>query len=356
MINVTKSFLPPLGEFTANLKEVWENGILTNRGPLVQRLEDQLVERFQCGNLLYVTNGTIALQLAFKALDLKGEVITTPFSFVATTTALLWENLKPVFVDIHPESLCIDPSLIESAITPKTSGILATHVFGNPCDVLAIEQVAKKHNLKVIYDAAHAFDVSFKGKSILQYGDASTLSFHATKVFNTGEGGGVVIRNNEQFEKLKLLHSFGHIRDDHYLAGINGKNSEIHAALGLTNLPYIKSLISQRQAVFGFYEKNLPSHGFRRPSFGKDVEQNFSYYPVIFESEEVLTKVMAELANNQIYSRRYFYPSLNLLPYVAGNSCPVSEQVSNTILCLPLYPDLSEDDVKKICVLIKKVL
>lgn len=260
MIYVTKSFLPPFEEYTKYLEKIWMNNILTNRGPLVQDLERSLEKRFKLdNNFLFVSNGTIALQLLVKLFKLKGEVITTPFSYVATTSSLIWEGLTPVFADINRNNFCIDPGKIESLITPQTSAIMATHVFGNPCDVTAIEKIAKKHNLKVIYDAAHAFDVTLNGKSILSYGDGSTLSFHATKVFHTGEGGGVIVHDNEQFEELKLLHSFGHKGDDHFICGINGKNSEFHAAMGLTNLPHMNDIFSSRKQITESYISKLKS-------------------------------------------------------------------------------------------------
>lgn len=348
MINVTKSFLPPLAEYVSLLEEVWKSNILTNRGPMALKLEKELANRARINNLLFVSNGTIALQIAIQALELRGEVITTPFSYVATTSAAMWENLDVVFVDIDEKTLCIDPKLIEKAITPKTSAIIATHVFGNPCDVEAIDEIAKKHNLKVIYDAAHAFDVEYDNKSILEYGNASTLSFHATKVFSTGEGGGVAMRDNTSFEKLKLLHSFGHIRDDHFICGINAKNSEIHAALGLTNLPYVQDQISKRKAVCDLYDELISSPKVKRPVLQSKSSRNYSYYPLIFSNEECLVRVKKALELQDISARRYFYPSLNKLPYVNDKHCPISEKISNSILCLPLYGDLPIEDIKRI--------
>jgi dTDP-4-amino-4,6-dideoxygalactose transaminase len=356
MINVTKSFLPPLEEYVKMLEEVWQSNILTNRGPMALKLEKELEARFGINHLLFVSNGTIAIQLAIQALGITGEIITTPFSYVATTSSALWENLEVVFVDIDAKTLCVDPKKIEAAITPKTTAILATHVFGNPCDVVAIEQIAKKHNLKVIYDAAHAFDVQYAGKSILEYGDASTLSFHATKVFSTGEGGGVAIKDTETFEKLKLLHSFGHIRDDHFICGINGKNSDIHAAFGLTNLIHVKDQIAKRKTVCELYDRLLESGKITKPTQQPNATRNYSYYPVIFESEAVLTKVKNALEKEEIFARRYFYPSLNKLPYVKDTPCPVSEKISNSILCLPLYGDLASNDVEKISNIILKAI
>lgn len=356
MINVTKSFLPPMEEYTAYLSKIWDSNILTNRGPMVQELEAKLAERFHINNLLYVNNGTIALQLAVKLFNLKGEVITTPFSYVATTSALIWEGLTPIYVDINEEDFCIDPAKIEAKITDKTTAIMATHVFGNPCDVEAIEKIAKKHNLKVIYDAAHAFDISCNGKSILEYGDVSTLSFHATKVFHTVEGGAVVLKDSSLLETLKLLHSFGHKGDDHYICGINAKSSEFHAAMGLTNLPYVDRLIEERKRIAETYFELLPGDKVNFQKLRKDASRNYSYFPVMFENEKILLRVIEALHANQILPRRYFYPSLNTLKYVEKMDCPVSEDISTRILCLPLYPGLSIVSVRQISRIISDVI
>lgn len=347
MIYVTKPFLPPLEEYTELLKKIWENNILTNRGPFTLKLENELKKKLDTDHFLFVANGTIALQLAIKGLDLTGEIITTPFSFVATTSSIMWEGLQPVFVDIDPKTFCIDPKKIEDAITPKTSAILATHVFGNPCDVIEIEKIAKRYNLKVIYDAAHAFNVKVNGKSILSYGDISTLSFHATKVFHTGEGGGIAVNSIELYEKIKLQHSFGNIGDDHFTCGINGKNSEIHGALGLINLKYVDGLIQKRRVISETYDSYLDGK-FLFPSNHYEIEKNYSYYPVVFSTEEELLLIEKDLKMNTVFPRRYFYPSLNRISYINGENCPVSEKISSSILCLPLFPDLCLDDVERI--------
>lgn len=305
----------------------------------------------------FVSNGTVALQLAIKALNLSGEIITTPFSFVATTTAILWENCTPVYVDIHPETLCIDADNIEEKITEKTSAILATHVYGIPCDVEKIEKIAKKYNLKVIYDAAHAFGVKYKGKSILKYGDISTLSFHATKVFHTVEGGGIVNNSGSHIDdRISQLKNFGFQDNRSLMEGINGKNSEFHAAMGLCNLKYVNSNLSKRKKLDDTYNHLL------HPSIvaikRKDnVEYNYSYYPIILESEELLLEAMNLLKENNIQARRYFYPSLNNLPYIqAEGICPISEDISKRILCLPLYTNLPIEDVERISTLINSVV
>lgn len=353
-VNVTKSFLPPQKEYEAYLSKIWKASWLTNNGPLLVELEEKIKKYLQTEYFAFLGNGTIALQIAIKALELEGEIITTPFSYCATTTSILWENLEPVFVDINPDDLNINAHLIEGAITPRTSAILATHVYGNPCDVELIESIAKKHNIKVIYDAAHGFGVKYKGKSLLEYGDISTCSFHSTKVFHTVEGGSIVCHNNELHEKIKLLRSFGHILDEYHLAGINGKNSEFHAAMGLCNLNHLSTIIDSRKSIFRQYDKLLTWNELEKPTERiKDLEYNFAYYPVVFKNEEVTTIVISALNQENIYPRRYFYPSLNQLKYLKSyQSCPVSEDISSRVLSLPLYHDLETEIVEKICTII----
>jgi len=250
MIPVTKPFQPPLDELNLHLQDIWKSGIFTNNGPKAQQLELELKEYLEVPDLLFLTNGTIALQLAIKALDLKGEIITTPFSYVATTSSIVWEGCTPVFVDIDKETFNIDPTLIEDKITSKTSAILATHVFGNPCDIDAIDIIAKKHNLKVIYDGAHAFGVKYKGESIFNFGDITTCSTHATKLFHTVEGGFVVSKNKDLMKRVACMRNFGHNGPYEYSeVGINGKNSELHAAVGLVNLKYIDQIIKRRKMI-----------------------------------------------------------------------------------------------------------
>ncbi len=354
MINVTKSFLPPIEEYQKYLEGIWKNSWLTNQGPLVQELETKLKEYLGVENLLFVSNGTIAIQLAIKALELKGEVITTPFSYVATTTSVIWENCTPVFADIDTNSLCIDPQKIEKLITPETSAILATHVFGHACDVFAIEEIAKKNNLKVIYDGAHAFGVKINNNSIFNYGDVSTISFHATKLFHTVEGGAIITRDKELIKKLYLYRSFGHIGDDYFTVGINGKNSEFHAAMGLCNLSRVDEFISQRKIVADLYISEIKSLPLKIPEISENLKYNYSYFPVLFRSEDELIKVKRQLEKNEVNTRRYFYPSLNNLPYVKSSApCPVSEDISKRILCLPFYQELTIEQTIKICSIIK---
>lgn len=353
MIPVSQPFLPPKVEYESLIRELWNTKWLTNNGIFVRKLEEKLKAYLQLSSLQFVNNGTIALQLAIKSLGINKEVITTPFSFVATTTSIIWEKCRPVFVDIDPKTLCIDPYKIEEAITEETEAILATHVYGIPCDVEKIEKIAKKHNLKVIYDAAHAFGVQYKGKSLLSFGDVSTLSFHATKLFHTVEGGAIITNSGVEFEqRIKLLRSFGFEGEQYILAGINGKNSEFHAAMGLCNLKYIDEIILKRKRISEIYDRYLDNK-FTRPYISKDVDYNYAYYPVIFETEEDLLITQNKLSKNGIESRRYFYPSLNKLPYLPDYySCPISEDISSRILCLPLFSDLMHVEVERISNLI----
>lgn len=356
MINVNKPFLPPIEDYIIQLRSIWDRQWITNNGPCLLELENNLKNYFQNHNVLFVGNGTIAIQLAIKALDITGEIITTPFSYVATTTSILWENCKPVFVDIDEDHLCINPKLIENSITENTSAILATHVYGNPCDVLAIEKIAKKYNLKVIYDAAHAFGVKYINEPLVNYGDISTISFHATKLFHTVEGGAIIWKQNQLNEKLFLLRSFGHIGDDYYSIGINGKNSELHAAMGLAVFPYVEEIIKKRKFLTEKYENLLINLPITKPKIREHTEYNYAYYPIILSSEEILLNVKEELYKNQINTRRYFYPSLNNLSYLNHYyPCPVSEDISNRALCLPLYHDLPVIEVERVAEIIKSI-
>lgn len=359
MINVTKSFLPDKEAYIKYIDQIWDNVQLTNNGPLLQELEQKLNNFLGIDNLLFCTNGTIVLQIALKALNITGEVITTPFSYCATSNSILWASCKPVFVDIDPGNFNINPDLIEAAITPSTQAIVATHVYGNPCDVDKIQVIARKHNLKVIYDGAHAFGVKLNGKSVFKYGDISTCSFHATKVFHTTEGGALITNTPEmQRSDLHLLRAFGHQGDEnYYTAGINGKNSEFHAAMGLCNLPHIPAIISSRRTISERYEQLLNWNLLSRPSKMDGLEYNYAYYPVVFQDEKTMKKVQAALNKEEIFPRRYFYPSLNTLPFMPEYySCPVSESVALKVLCLPLYADLSLENVEKISQIINENL
>ena len=352
MINVTKTFLPDFEEYAAVLKRAWDKGWITNNGELVRELEQKLKFFLNVDNLLFCNNGTIVLQMALRALDITKEVITTPFSYVTTTNAILWEGCQPVFVDIDPHTFCIDPNKIESAITKNTQAILATHVYGYPCDVEKIKNIADKHGIKVIYDGAHAFGSEYKGRSLLSYGDISTCSFHATKIFHTAEGGCLISNSKSLIEKAFLYRQAGHIFDDYLSLGLNGKNSELHAALGLCILPKVPLLIEQRARMIDQYDKDL-SVSIERPKLIKDFKYNNAYYPILFDSEESLLKVIKRLEKLDIYGRRYFSPSLNTLPYIKYQQCKISEDISKRIFCLPLFNDLTKDDIQTIidCIL-----
>lgn len=348
MIPVTKPFLPPIEEYNAFLSGIWGRNWLTNNGPLVNELEIQLKEYLGVNHILFVSNGTIALQLGIKALNLKGEIITTPFSYIATTTSIIWEGCKPVFVDILPDRLTINPDQIEAAITPQTSAILATHVYGIPCEVEKIQKVAEKHDLKVIYDGAHAFGVKVNGKSIFEYGDISTCSFHATKIFHTIEGGGVITKDPELLKRMAYLRNFGHDGFEKFNGiGINGKNSEFHAAMGLAVLPYMKEIQEKRSEQVNFYKEFLSGIQVRYPATEEINEYNHAYFPIIFSSVETLLKSMKALEDHGIGSRRYFYPGLNQLDYTQGN-CPNSDLIVDKVLCLPLYHSLTREEQRMI--------
>ena len=353
MINVTKAFLPPLEEYRKYLDGIWDRVHLTNHGPLVLELEEKLKNYLGVKYFYFLSNGTIALQLAIKALGLKGEIITTPFSYVATTSSIVWENAKPVFVDIDPSTFTIDPSRIEAAITEQTSAILATHVYGIPCDVDAIADIARRYNLKVVYDAAHAFGVAHKGIPLLNYGDISTLSFHATKLFHTVEGGGIATNDEELAHKISYMRNFGHNgQEEFWGVGINGKNSEFHAAMGLCNFPYIPALLESRKQFSLLYDHKLAQGGLflQRPIISERTTYNYSYYPVVFDSERQLLAVRNNLNKVSVFPRRYFYPALNRLPYLEENgSLSVAESISSRVLCLPLYYSLLEEDIDHVC-------
>lgn len=357
MINVTKTFFPPLEVYQSQIERIWKNQWLTNRGELVLELESKLKNYLNVEHLLITNNGTIPLQIALKLLGNGGEIITTPFSYVATTSSIIWENCTPIFVDINPEYLTIDETKIEAAITNKTTAILATHVFGNPCNVEVIEVIAKKHNLKVIYDAAHCFGVTYKGKSVFDFGDVSTCSFHATKVFHTGEGGAVFTNDKELQHKIFYSHNFGHKGPlDFHGLGINAKISELQAAMGLSVLPFMEEILNGREKTVGFYNANLNLDKIQTLKLRAGTNWNFSYYPIVLESENVLLKVMDKLKEEAIFPRRYFYPSLNTINYVAGQKMPISESIASRILCLPLSAEYKEEDLNIITNIINNVV
>ncbi len=351
-IHVTKAFMPPLEEYTEHLRRVWASGQLTNQGPAAVELEKLLAERLGVHACLFMANGTLAIQLALRALGVKGRVITTPYSYVATLSSILWENCEPVFVDIDPDTTCIDADAVEAALKNGATAILATHVYGIPCDVERLAELGKSYDARVIYDAAHAFDATYKGKSLLAFGDMATCSFHATKLFHTGEGGCVIAHNEKDAAQLRLLRSFGHIGDEHFQLGINAKASELNAIMGLTVLPHVERLMRERGLVVARYDAALASSPIQRPKAPEGWITNHAYYPVIFRSGEAMLRVKAALEAERIFPRRYFYPSLDALPYVKAHTCPVSRSIAERVLCLPLYPGLAEQDVNRIARLV----
>ncbi len=345
MIPVTKPFLPPKEKFDAYISAVWQRNWLTNNGPLVNELELQLKRYFQLPHLLFVSNGTIALQIAIKALDLKGDIITTPFSYIATTSSIVWENCTPVFADIDEQTLNISPDSIRQVITEHTSAILATHCFGNACEVDAIQAIANEHGLKVIYDAAHCFGSTYKERSLFAYGDISTTSFHATKLFHTIEGGAVITSHPELLKKMAFMRNFGHDGPEQFAGvGINGKNSEFHAAMGLSVLPHMEEVLQKRKEQSEYYDAILENLEVRRPSLTEHCGYNHAYYPIIFESEERLKRSQKALEGQRISPRRYFYPSLSSLDYVKNWPTPASDRIAARVLCLPLYHQLSKEE------------
>ena len=354
-IYVTMPTLAPLEEVNELMKGIWETGIMTHNGPLVQRFEKECAAHLGVPNLVSCVNGTMGLQMAIRALRLKGEIITTPFTFIATINSILWEGCTPVFVDIDPETLCMDPKKIEEKITYHTVGIMPVHVFGNCCDIEAIDAIAEKHNLRVIYDACHSVGVNYNGQSVFNYGDISVTSFHATKMLNTTEGGACITLDKELDEKLRRIRFFGFENHaDIVEDGTNGKMTEVHAAVGLANLKYLDAALADRKRKYFIYKDALSKNDYF--SFQKiNGGCNYSYFPVIFKDEDMLLKVQAKLQENHIFPRRYFYPSVNtftkLVPYTP---MLVSEDIASRILCLPLYYTLEEKDIQRIIDIILK--
>lgn len=348
MINVTKPFLPVRESFDKYVDRIYQTSWLTNFGPLEHELTEKLKQYLNVEHLLLVNNGTLALQTIYRALGLKGEVLTTPFSFAATTSTLLWEYLKPKFVDIDVKSFNLNPHLIEQQINAKTSAILPVHVFGRACDVWQIQEIADKYNLKVIYDAAHAFNViTHENKNILSYGDASTLSFHATKLFHTIEGGAIIAKDENVIKECKKLINFGITGYDRIEGiGINCKMNEFAAAMGLAVLENIDNIMEERQRVSETYDQLVNIN--LLPSKIDSASNNYSYYPILLKDESTCLNVRDSLLSNDIMPRRYFYPSLNTLDYVRYQPCPISEDTVKRILCLPMYPSLTKEELTKI--------
>lgn len=356
-IYVTRAFMPPLEEFQELMRGVWERGYVTNHGPLEKEFEAALGERFGLKNSVFMVNGTIALHLAIRALELKGEVITTAFSHPVTTTSIMWEGCKPVFVDVDPGTFGIDPALIEEKITERTTGIVATHVYGIPCDVEAIEAIAKRHGLKVLYDGAHAFGTRMNGRSILDYGDVSTTSFHATKIFHTVEGGSMHARDEELHKRLVLMRTMGQYGEQFFIPGMNAKNSELHAAMGVANLKYYDAIMAARKHQWQLYFKLLQHSPLHLAKIPEGIEYNHSYFPVVFRSEEELEKMRETMNKLNVYPRRYFRPACTQLPFVdQAGTCPMAEKLAGTVMCLPMYYGLEDESIERICDMIARGL
>jgi dTDP-4-amino-4,6-dideoxygalactose transaminase len=357
MINVTKTYLPDKEKYKKYIDQIYANGWVTNNGPLVKLLEKRLATYFGVKNIVLVSNGTVALEIAYRTLGIEGDVITTPFSFVATTSSLVTNGINPIFSDIDKSTLNIDANNIENMITKTTSAIVPVHVFGNACEVDKIDAIARKNNLKVIYDAAHAFGVEYKGKSILNYGDVSTLSFHATKLFHSIEGGALIINDDGLVEKARYLINFG-IENAESIPelGTNAKMNEFEAAMGLCMLDEMKFVNKKRKEVFELYKREL-SAVVQLQQKNENSTPNYSYFPIILKSEEQLLKVQKALNSEDIYPRRYFYPSLDTLDYINPSQfCRISRDIASRILCLPIYAELQTTDVHKICEIIKNRL
>ena len=362
-IYVTRPYLPPLEEFIPYLEEIWENKILTNGGPMHQQFEKALADYLGVSEVVLFNNGMNALLTALQVLDIKGEVITTPYSFVATTQSIIWSQAIPVFVDIDPNTLNLDPSKVEAAITEKTQAIMPVHCYGNPCDTQIVADIAAKHNLKVIYDAAHAFAVRDTGGSILRHGDLSVLSFHATKVFNTFEGGAVICHSSEMKQKITQLKNFGMVDETTICTtGLNGKMSEINAAFGLVQLRHIDYVMKIREKIDQAYRKGLANiKGIKVVNSTGQTQHNFAYFPILVTQDYPLSRddLYQKLKDHHIYARRYFYPLISEfeiyknLPSARKALLPVANEIAEQIICLPIYPDLAFEVINNILNIIK---
>lgn len=353
MIPVTKPFLPPKNTLLSLIEGVYERNWLTNHGPLVSRFEKKISTYLKHNHLKYVSNGTLALQIALQAIGKKGEVITTAFSYIATTSSIIWEGNKPVFVDVDSKTCNISASLIQEKITDETIAILATHVYGNPCDIDALERISLKHQIPIIYDAAHCFGTEFKNNSIFHYGDISITSFHATKIMHTVEGGAVFSNKKKYNRPIEGLMNFGHTSENTFdMAGINGKNSEFHAAMGLSILPHFPNLLNKRKLQWEkYYMALIDGRKLKTIEINPKAKYNYAYFPLICETEELSFLIEKSLSKNNIKARRYFNPSLNRLEFLntKKQECPVSENLSKTVLCLPLYHTLKHQEIDLIC-------
>ena len=357
-IYVTQPYLPPLEEFIPYLQQIWDSKILTNNGPMHKQFEQALCEHLGVEHIALFANGTLALVTALQALRITGEVITTPFSFVATAHSLLWNGIKPIFVDIDPVTFNLNPEKIEAAITPRTTAILPVHVFSNPCDVERINEIADTYGLKVIYDAAHAFGVNYRGESLLNNGDLSILSFHATKVFNTFEGGAIICHDAKMKKRIDDLKNFGFHDDVTVVApGINGKMNEVQAAFGLLQLKYIdKAIVLRHEVDTRYREAFLSIPGISCASLSAEATHNFPYFPILVEKEYPLSRddLYAKLRSHGIYARRYFYPLISEFPMYRGlasastANLSVANSIAHKVLCLPIYPALAQQSITKI--------
>lgn len=348
MIAVTKPYLPERARLDTYIDRIYDTCWLTNDGPLVHELTERLREYLGVKHLLLVANGTLALQIAYRSLGIGKTALTTPFSFVATSSTLIWEGITPKYVDIDPESFCMDPALIEQSITEDTTAIVPVHVFGNACEVERIGEIAQKHNLKVVYDASHAFGVRYKRKSILDYGDAATLSFHATKTYHTIEGGAIAFKEKEALERAKLLINFGITGPDRIeCLGINAKMNEFQAAMGLAVLDSIDDILEERSQVCRYYQERLKDT-FQLQKWNPHSTNNYGYFPVLFKDEKGLLRCKEKLNKNDIFPRRYFFPSLDTIGYIGGQPMPNSRNIAGRVLCLPVYADLREAILEKI--------
>ena len=363
MLTVTKPDLPPLEEYNEYLKRIWASRWLTNDGEYVELLQRKLQEYLKIQELVLVSNGTLAIELALRGLEIRGEVITTPFTFPATTNAILWERLTPVFADVDPETFNVDPKEVEKRITRKTGAILATHTFGNPCHVKELQEIASRHDVKLIYDAAAAFGVEYENHSVLDYGDMSTLSFHATKVFHTIEGGAIIAEDETLSDKLRLLLDHGIESAEHVaIVGTNAKMNEFQAVMGICNLKYVDEKIQRRKRLYEYYKRKLSKKvKFQKLTASK---YNYGYMPVCFENIEERDKVHSKLLKNRIEPRKYFFPLTTSSDYfkkerlnlVKKYDLRKANDISNRILCLPLYPDLKTQDVNRVIKIIEDTL
>jgi dTDP-4-amino-4,6-dideoxygalactose transaminase len=364
-IYVTQPAFPPLDEFTELLKQIWENKILTNNGPFHQQFEKELADYLGVKYISVFSNGTLALMTALQALRITGEVITTPFSFVATTHSLWWNNIKPVFADIEPNTFNLDPVKVEAAITPQTTAIMPVHVYGNPCNLTELQRIADTYGLKLIYDAAHAFGVKVNGDSVLNFGDLSILSFHATKVFNTIEGGAIICHDKQTKQRIDYLKNFGFADETTVIApGINAKMNEVQAAYGLLQLKYVDENIAKRKAISESYREqlgNIPEIKYLNDM--EAVDHTYSYFPIFIDAKvygKTRDELYEELKKNNIFGRRYFYPLISQFPSYKGlssakpSNLPVAENVAGQVICLPIYPNLKQEEILSVCEIIWK--